>query len=442
MKDQVMGSLAKAPLPSADWQGEARRGYRILLGTLGVFVLWATFTQIDGAAIAPGIVSSEGNRKTVQHLEGGIVQELLVRDGMAVKANDVLIRLDPTRFDSQNDLYKNQYAISLAQEARLNAEFNMANAIQWPDEVTARASEAAVAPVIADQKRIFESRRTALTRNIGIADSQIEQARKEMQQARNDIEVSQATLEQVTAEYTALEPLYKQKLVPTTRMAPLERERLRLKGVISGGEISITKLKERIAELELRRQQVQQDYRQEASTQLLEVRKQLSDQKQQLILSSDMQKRAEIRAPIAGTIQQLRIFTVGGVIKPGEPILDIAPNDEDLVIRAKVSPNDVDRITLGARAEIKFSSFHYWGNHVVYGTLKSVSRDRIIDEGTREPYFAAELVVDKSTLPEEIRSKMVAGLSAEVLISTGERTVAGYLLKPLLDRLGKSMRER
>lgn len=431
-----------APRPSADWKSEVRRAYWVIFGAFGIFVLWASFTRLDGAAIAPGVVSAEGSKKTVQHLEGGIVQEIFVRDGSVVKAGDLLLRLDPTRLDTQGDLYKNQYAIWVAQEARLLAEFNGQEDIAWPPEVTSREQDPAVAPVVADQKRLFASRLATFKRNLGIADSQIEQTRREIEQVLSDQKTSKATLVQLDAEYASLLPLYKQKLVPLTRMAPLERERLRLQGVVENSDINAKKLRERLAEYELRRQQVMQDSRQEVSTQLLDVRKQLSDLRQQLLLNSDQQKRAEIRAPISGTIQQLRIFTAGGVIRAGDPILDIAPMDDELVIRAKVAPGDIDRIAAGARAEIKFSSVHYLGNQVVYGSVRALSRDRVTDEATKEGYFAAELVVDKETVPPEVRGKLVAGLGAEVYIITGERSVASYLLSPLFDRARQSMRER
>jgi len=434
--------MLAAPRPSTDWRGETRKAYIVLAGTLGIFVLWANFARIDAAAIAPGIVSAEGNRKTIQHLEGGIVQEILVRDGMAVRAGDLLVRLDPTRLDTQSDLYKNQYSIWLAQEARLMAEFDGRDEVTWPAEVVVREHDVAVAPVIADQKRLFASRRATVRRNIGIAESQIEQTRREIEQIQSDVKTSQATLEQVEAEYNGLLPLYKQKLVPITRMTPLERERLRLQGIVEVGGINTRKLRERLAEFELRRQQVLQDSRQEASTLLIDVRKQLSDLRQQLLFSSDQKTRSEIRAPIAGTVQQLRIYTAGGVIRPGDPILDIAPNDEELVVRAKVAPSDVDRISVGARAEVKFGTLHYQGQQTIYGTLRAISRDRITDEANRDGYFAAELVVEKATVPDDVRNKLVAGLPADVFIITGERTVARYLIAPISDRLQHSMRER
>lgn len=429
------------PVPSGDWRGMLRFGYIVLLGGLGLFVLWATFTRLDAAAIAPGVVQSESNRKTIQHLEGGIVQEILVRDGDQVTLGQVLVRLDPTRLDTQGDLYGNQMTILLAQEARLRAEFEGRERIEFPPDVMRRADDAAIRSVIDDQSRLFASRRDAVTRNIGIADAQIEQARRELEQSRSDITTGQAMLEQVTTEVDNLVPLFKRGLVPVTRMAPLEREKLRLTGVVANGQIQIQKLQEKLGELTLRRDQVLQDYRQEASTLLVDVRKQISDVRQQILLTADLQKRSEIRAPLAGAVQQLRIFTVGGVIRPGDPILDIVPANDELVIRARVDPNDAERVSDGMAAEIRFPAFAYWGNKVIRGKVRSISRDRILDPNGRDVYFAAEVLVDKLTLPQEIQDKLSAGLTADVIITTGERTVANYLLRPLTERLYRSMRE-
>lgn len=443
MSNETIAAANKfAPTPPTDWRVPIRRGYFVIFGGLGLFVLWASFTRLDGAAIAPGVISSESSRKTVQHLEGGIVQELLVRDGDHVARNQLLVKLDPTRLDTQGDLYNNQHVILLAQEARLLSEFEGKAELEFPAVVLERQNDQAVAPVVSDQRRLFASRKDTLIRNMGVADSQIEQTRKEIQQARADIETSKATLDQVSAEYESLLPLFKRQLVPMTRMAPLERERLRLLGVVKNSEIQIAKLEERLSEVSLRRQQVVQDYRQEASTQLLDVRKQLNDVKQQIILTTDLQKRAEIRAPIAGVVQQLKIFTVGGVIRPGDPILDIAPDNDELVIRSKVEPNDADRVSNGMSAEIRFPAFSYWGTKVIRGTVRSISRDRIVDPNGRDIYFAAEVLVDKATMPDEIATRLSAGMSADVVIVTGERTVAGYLLKPFFDRYFHSLRER
>jgi HlyD family type I secretion membrane fusion protein len=428
--------------PSVNWKRSVRLGYAVVLGAFGGFLLWASLARLDGAALAGGVVASESYRRTVQHLEGGIVHQILVRDGDKVKAGQILLKLDSTRATAQNDLYGNQLAIFSAQEARLLAEFDHRPTLEFPPDVLARQDEPAVKPMIEDQKRLFDSRRRALTSNVQIAEAQIEQTRREMEQARSEIQTSQATLDQVDAELTQLRPLFQRQLVPTTRIAPLERERVRLMGTINSGNIQIERLKERLSELELRKRQVQQDFRQETSVQLVEVRKQLSDTRQQMLLTGDSQTRMDIRAPIEGTVQQLRIFTVGGVVRPGEPILDVVPLEDDLVVRARVQPNDADRVTLGMAAEVKFPAFHYMGNQIIRGTVKSLSRDRLVDENTKEAYFAAEVVVDRSTIPESIVRRLTAGMTADVVLPTGERTVMNYLLRPIMERWSQSMRER
>jgi HlyD family type I secretion membrane fusion protein len=149
-----------------------------------------------------------------------------------------------------------------------------------------------------------------------------------------------------------------------------------------------------------------------------------------------------VRAPITGVVQQLRIFTIGGVVRPGDPILDIVPLSENLIIRARVSPLDADRVTAGMKAEIRFPSFRNLGLPVITGNVQAVSRDRLVDEATKDPYFDAQINVDRKNLPDAIVSKLSAGMPAEVVIPTGERTVFAYLISPLSERFGTSMRER
>jgi HlyD family type I secretion membrane fusion protein len=428
--------------PSANWRRSVLSGYAVIFGLLGTFAAWASVARLDGAAIASGVLSNEGSRKTIQHLEGGIVQEILVRDGDRVAANQLLVRLDPTRADTQGNLYGNQYVILLAQEARLLAEFEARDKLVFPQQVTLRANDSAIAPVIDDQTRLFETRRSSFLRNTEIAESLIQQANKELEQVGVDATTARSTLVQIDAELGQLRPLYAKQLVPTTRIAPLERERLRLVGIMSGGEVQKARLKERIDELRLRQKQILQEYRQEASGLLQDVRKQLNEVRQQVLLVSDTQRRSEIRAPTSGTIQQMRFFTVGGVIRAGEQILDIAPDSDELVIKARIDPNDIDRVRVGGKAEIRFPSFGYMSNTVITGTLRAISRDRITDEAAKLIYFAGEVVADKATIPESVQQKLTAGIAAEVLIVTGERTVARYLLEPLARRWNVSLRER
>lgn len=432
----------RAPDPPSDWKAMLRVGHFIIFGFLGGFALWAATARLDSAAVAPGVIQAESNRKTVQHLEGGIVKEILTRDGDLVAQNQILIRLDPVRFEAQSDLYRNQLAILLAQEARLDAEYQLKPTFAMPREVLDRIDNSSVAPVIADQNRLFRTRRDELDRNIQVAQSGIEQAQKDQEQNRVDAATASATLASVAQELDAILPLYQKQLVATSRITPLQREKLRLQGVIDGAKIQAVKLGERVTELELRKKQFQQDYRKEASTALVDIRRMISDARQQMVIAEDAQARSEIRAPIAGVVQQMKVFTVGGVIRPGEPILDIAPVNDDLVVRAQILPDDVDRVAAGMEAELRFPAFNYWGARKITGHVRSISRDRIVENEGRNVYFAAEIVVDRSTLPADVVARLIAGMTANAIILTGRRTVADYLLKPILERFDRSLRER
>lgn len=431
-----------APLPPADWQRVARVGRAIVILGFGVFVGWASLARLDGAAVSSGVVAVESYRKTVQHLEGGIVREILARDGDVVAEGQVLLRLDPTRVDAQSEAYRSQVAALQAQETRLLVERDVGSVLSFPAEVVRRSADPTVAAVITDQKQVFEVRRTALLGNLSVADAQIEQARKEAEQNTSDLATARATYDNVVGELVPLRGLLQQKLVAVSRVMPLEREKLRLEGVIASGELQAKKLNERLTEAELKRKQVLSDYRQESSTQLLDVRRQLSDARQQLVVAEDAQRRYELKAPIAGTVQQMRIFTVGGVIRPGDPVLDIVPTTDTLVIQAKISPLDVDRVTPGMPAEIRFPSFRYFGADIITGSLRSVSRDRLIEDASREPYFAAEVTVDRSSIPAVFANRLTAGIPADVVIPTEPRSVMSYLLTPIYERFDKSMRER
>ena len=431
-----------APLPPADWQRVARVGRAIVILGFGVFVGWASLARLDGAAVSSGVVAVESYRKTVQHLEGGIVREILVRDGDVVAEGQVLLRLDPTRVDAQSEAYRSQVAALQAQETRLLVERDVGSVLSFPAEVVRRSADPTVAAVITDQKQVFEVRRAALLGNLSVADAQIEQARKEAEQNTSDLATARATYDNVVGELVPLRGLLQQKLVAVSRVMPLEREKLRLEGVIASGELQAKKPNERLTEAELKRKQVLSDYRQESSTQLLDVRRQLSDARQQLVVAEDAQRRYELKAPIAGTVQQMRIFTVGGVIRPGDPVLDIVPTTDTLVIQAKISPLDVDRVTPGMPAEIRFPSFRYFGADIITGSLRSVSRDRLIEDASREPYFAAEVTVDRSSIPAVFANRLTAGIPADVVIPTEPRSVMSYLLTPIYERFDKSMRER
>jgi HlyD family type I secretion membrane fusion protein len=427
---------------SADWRGLTRIGYIFLASVFGVTLVWAFLVRLDGGAVAQGVVSVESSRKTIQHLEGGIVREILVRDGDTVQRDSVLVRLDPTRIDSTSDLYRIQLATALAQESRLIAEREMKDDVTFPAEVTEINSIPAVARAIDDQTRQFQVRRESLIQSIQMAEAQIAQAVKEAQQNDIDNATSRSIQETATRELEAIQYLYDKNLVALPRLTGLQREKARVEGVIASTEAGKIRLQEKIREFTTRRDKLTQDYRQDAAGRLGDLQKSISELRQQVIVAGDSQRRIDVRAPITGVVQQLRVFTIGGVIRPGDPIMDIVPTSDDLVIRAKVSTLDIDRIQSGMDAEVRFPSFRTFGLPIIRGNVVAISRDRLIDEVTKEPYFDAQVNVGRKDLPESLRPRLSAGMPAEVVMTTGERNVFDYLVSPLIERFHTSMRER
>ena len=435
-------SLDAPPVASGDWRPVIQLGYAVIGLGLGVFLAWSLIARLDGAALAPGVVSVESNRKTIQHLEGGIVRDILVRDGDQVQEGQVLVRLDRTKAESIDDLYRNQLAIQLAQEARLIAERDGADKVAFAKEVTDLAGEPLVVRAIADQTKQFEGRRETLLRTVEVANAQIAQATNEAEQNEIDNRTARGTLSNVSRELDVLRELYEKNLVAMTRVTTLEREKLRLEGIMANTEVGALKVKEKIQELTLRREQARQDYQQEAAAKLAELQKSINELRQQVIIANDTRRRIDVRAPITGIVQQLRVFTLGGVVRPGDPILDLVPVSDSLMIKARVSPLDADRVTADMQAEIRFPSFRYLGAQIIYGKVRAISRDRLLDEATREAYFDAQISVERKSLPDGIINRLSAGMPADVIIPTGERTVFDYLVSPIVERFQASMRER
>jgi len=442
MTSRSMEIHGAAPPAPANWTKLVNIGLAFVASVLGVFFLWAFLARLDGAAVAQGTVSVESSRKTVQHLEGGIIRDILVRDGDSVQKGAVLIRLDPTRIDSASELYRTQLAASLAQETRLLAEREMKDELIFPKEVATLGDQPAVARAIEDQKRQFAVKRENLLQAVQVAAAQIAQAVKEAEQNDIDHETARAISGNLKRELESVQYLYDRNLVALPRLTALQRELSRVEGMIANTEAGKLRLQDKVRELTIRRDQINQDYRQDAAGRLGDLQKSIAELRQQLVVASDSQQRIDIRAPITGVVQQMRIFTVGGVARPGDPLLDIVPTSDDLVIRARVQPLDADRVAVDMTAEVRFPSFRALGLPVIRGRVAAISRDRLLDDVTKEPFFDALVNVGRKEVPAAVADRLSAGMPAEVIIPTGERTVMNYLVAPVTERFYSSMRER
>jgi S-layer protein transport system membrane fusion protein len=438
--------LMPAPVASTDCRTMLAAAASVIVFTFVVLGGWSAVAHIDSAVVADGTVAVESNRKTVQHLEGGIVREILVRDGDLVRQGDSLVLLDPTRNEATDKGFRQQLAIARALEARLLAQRDLADTVAFPPEVTELQGDALIANAIRDNQSQFDNRRQSLLRGGEVIEKQIAQARDEIRQAAVDEQTAERQIDSINLELPNLKGLLERGLVALPRVTTLERQLIQTKGQLETARISATKATEKVGEMRARLDQLKQDYRQEGANALPDVRKLISDARQQSIISSDVLQRIDIKAPVTGTVQQLRFFTVGGIIKPGDPILDIVPSSDKLVVRAKVQPIDVDRIIAGEKVEIRIPQFMKYELKPIDGIVRGISRDSMLDPvtaaGPSQPYFAVEVTVDRSAIPEEIRDRMVAGMTVDTIIRTRERTVLSYLVAPLTNRLAKSMHER
>jgi HlyD family type I secretion membrane fusion protein len=438
--------LLQAPPASTDWRVMVRIAAGIVVFTFVVLGGWSAVARLDSAVIADGNIAVESNRKTIQHLEGGIVREILVRDGDMVHQGDTLIRLDPTRNEATDKGYRQQLAIAMANEARLAAQRDMAEAVTFPPEVLAAKDDPLIANAIHDNQNQFDNRRQSLLRGVEVLERQIDQARDDISQAAVDEKTAQEQIDSIGIELPNLKELLERGLVPLPRVTTLERTLIQTRGQLDSARISAVKARERVGEFQARVDSLKQDYRQEGANGLPDMRKTISDARQSSIISNDMLQRIEIKAPVTGTVQQLKAFTIGGIIKPGDPILDIVPVTDVLVVRARVMPVDVDRILNGESVQLRVPQFMRFQLKPIEGVVRSISRDSMIDPQATvsppQPFFAVEVAVDRNSIPEELRDRMIAGMTVDTIIHTENRTVLSYLLAPLTNRLAKSMHER
>ena len=426
----------------ASWKRPALVGYAVIILTFGVLGSWSAFARLDRAVVAQGTVNIEDSRKTIQHLEGGIVKEIRVKEGQDVKEGDVLVRLAPLQAKANSDLVRNQLEAGLALEARLSAELNRKPEIIFPKEIEdRRQSSSELAKVIEDQQIQFRERRASLKGQQGLYESKIEQLATE----KEGIAVEKSSVEKQVAyideELVGLRELREKNLIPISRALAMERERTRLEGVVGRSVADTAKADNGISEAKLQIAQLKQKFQEEVSAQLLDTRQKINDLREKASVANDILARQDVLAPKSGTVQNLKVFTVGQVIRPGEPMMEIVPSDDKLVIHAQLPTTEIEHIQEGMTAEIRFPAFHSRRIPVILGTLNNVSRDRLVDDATHQPYFLGIVSLDKVSIPEEYRGKVVAGMPAEVIIPTGERTAFSYMISPLTDSLRRSFRE-
>ena len=429
--------MARKPSPKP----VALMGYILIFITFGVFGSWAAVAKLDSAVVAPATISLEGNRRVVQHFEGGIVEEILVQEANSVQIGDVLLRLSSIEARSNLEVFSTRLDVARLVEARLLAERALEDEVAFPKDVLSRNSEPVVA-ALADQQNLFNGRRQILKGQEDILLARVEQINVQIE----GLELQKSAFERRIANYT--EMLVRMRTgaesgnIASNILSQREDELIEIEANLGQVISDMAQARASIGETELQRLQLTQEYQERASTELEQIRAEISELSERRKVAADVLNRTEIRAPGSGTIQNLKVHTVGSVIRPGDVLMELVPEDEELIINARVSPIDVDNVSPGLSTEVRFSAFKAKLTPIMLGTVETVSGDVITPENPNEsPYYLARVTVDENDIPIEIKDRLTAGMPADVVITTGERTVINFIASPLLDAVRKSMIE-
>src|SRR5713226_1820331 len=403
---------------------------------------WASTTQFAGAVIAIGSVVVDSNTKKVQHLTGGIVGELRVHDGDRVSAGDVVVRLDDTVTRANLAIVKKGLDELVGRKARLESERDGRQTLKFPDEMLARKGDPEVAHVMDSESKLFELRRSARQGQKAQFRERIDQLQEETrglvaQQAAKDQELGL-----IGRELAGVKELWAKNLIQLTRLTALEREQARLQGERGQLIAGAAQIKGKIAETELQIIQLDQDLSSDVAKETREIEAKIGEFVERKVTAEDQLKRIEIRAPQDGTVFQLAVHTVGGVIAPGDTIMLIVPNADNLIVEAKVNPQDIDQLQLGQKAMLRFSAFNQRTTPEIAGAVARISADTTTEQRTGQSYYLVRVAMPPQEVARLGEVKLLPGMPVEAFIQTGERTVLSYLMKPLHDQFMRSFKEK
>ncbi|QAA94902.1 hemolysin D [Pollutimonas thiosulfatoxidans] len=445
----IMNQYTKNDIDGSDLEVDTnthaplRWGLAVLLIGFGGFIYWSAFAPLDAGVPADATVHVAGNRKTIQHLEGGTIEEILIREGDKVSAGQVLLRLNRTRALAEQGVVSSQYIIAKAIEARLLAEGDGSSSIANDAELVARfKDDPRFIEATSAQARLFHTRRKAFHGEIAIL---VESQRGAEAQLKGLTQVHAnrgAQVGFINRELKGVRELAKEGYLPRNRMLELERDASHLRAALSGDVVEVGRARNQIAELKLRILQRGQEYQKEVQSQLSDVQKEAAALGDRMASLDYTVRETDIRAPIDGYVQNLSVHTVGGVIGPDTVLMELVPNAHAFLVHAKVPVQAIDKVAPGLGVEITFPAFNHAKTPNIPGNVLTVSADRLTDPESKMPYYLAQVEVTPEGVtmlgPNDIRP----GMPASVLIRTGERTMLSYLLKPFLERLDKSFKEQ
>lgn len=418
-------------------------GLSLMVFLFGFIFLWAALVPLQSGAVAPGRIMVDSNRKEIQHLEGGIVKEIAVREGDTVKAGQLLVKLDNTTSQARSDLLRGEYIAARASEARLLAERDNKESVTFPEELTKlEATDSQVRDNLDSQRRLFTSRRESLTGQIDVMNQKIAQSGSEIAGLRDQSNAAGRQIALLNEEITVVRGLLAKGNALKPRLLALERQSADLIGQRGQATAMISRASQTINESKINIINLKTEFLNQVVQELKETQTQLSSLTEQMRSAGDVARRVDIVAPIAGTVTGLQVHTIGGVVKPGDTLMTLVPQDDKLIVEARVSPQDIDVVHAGLKAQVRLTAFKARYLRPAEGKVITVSADRFDDQRTGEGFYLARIEIPQSELKDIGDLKLTPGMPAETLIVTGRRTMLSYLVRPIRESFGRAFREQ
>ncbi len=428
-------------------QSSRKKHMRWGLGLVGALVLglggWASIAEINSAVITSGSIAVDGQAKKVQHQEGGIVGEILVRDGDEVKAGDVLFRLDETLVKANLAITRKRLHQMQAQEARLSAEWRRDAKVTFPAALLELAkTDEVAATAVEGEQALFAARQQGIAGRKKQLGEQIEQLEQQIEGQKLQRDAKSESIDLVTQQLKDFSTLLDKRLINASQVTGIKRERAGLVG--DRGELisRIAQTREAISEKRIQILQLDEEFLEKVLNDLQTLRAKIAELEEQEIAAQDRLKRIDIRSPGSGFVHQLSVHTVGGVIAPGDTLMMVVPEDSELLIESRVQPVDVDQLKVGQEAYVRLAAFDQRTTPELSASVLNVSPDLTRDEVTGEAFYLARLKILESELPKLGGQTLLPGMPVEGFIQTGERTVLSYFIKPLKDQIAHALKEK
>ena len=424
---------------------ESQMRRRLLMGLLLTVLLvgglggWGAVATISSAVIAPGLIVVDGHGKKVQHPTGGVIGEILVKGGSKVEAGDVVIRLDPTQTRAALGVVTSQQVQLEGRRARLAAERDQATIVTFPKGFIESAADAA--EIAGSEQRLYAARLSAKGGQKAQLSERIGQYSKEIEGLQSQLLAKETEVKLVTEEYERVNDMYKKQLTPITRVLTAERDVTRLQGEHGALVSNIARAKGQISETEVQIISLDQAMQSESMKELREVEARLAELAERRNAAQDQLDRIDIKAPRSGVVHELQVHTVGGVIQPAETLMTIIPSDDKLAVEVRIAPTDIDQVTIGQKATLRFSAFNQRTTPEFIGEIQQIAGDLTKEPQTGVSYYVARMAISEEHQDDVRALKLVPGMPVETFVETGSRTAISYLFKPFSDQISRAFRE-